>query len=98
MRGKADIDDPIIVKRPRPWARDVASNGPSGDLPDGLFFVEGLVAAVMKRPVPYLPADARQSLWAGSRQEAVCEDGLSRPWDRRSSEAAIRCPKPLLFL
>ena len=35
---------------------------------------EGLVAAVMKRPIPDLPADARQCLWAGSRQEAVCED------------------------
>jgi hypothetical protein len=28
----------------------------------------------MKRPVPDLPADARQCLLAGSRQETVCED------------------------
>jgi len=39
---------------------------------------EGLVAAVMKRPVPDLPADARQCLWAGSRHEAVCEDASTR--------------------
>src|SRR5260370_30316585 len=40
---------------------------------------EGLVAALMKRPMPDLPADARQCLWAGSRQEAVCEDAPMRP-------------------
>jgi hypothetical protein len=43
---------------------------------------------VMKRPVPDLPADARQCLWAGSRQEAVCEDAPIRQLDEDEVVAA----------
>src|SRR5205823_8622211 len=34
---------------------------------------QGLVAAVMKRPAPDLPADARQRIWTGGGLEAVRE-------------------------
>ena len=37
-------------------------------------FLQGLVAAVMKRPSPDCPADGRQCLRAGGRLEAVRED------------------------
>src|SRR5579864_4291860 len=33
-------------------------------------FLEGLVAAMMKRPLPDCLADGRQRLWAGGRKEA----------------------------
>ena len=54
---------------------------------------EGLVAAVMKRPVPDLPTDARQCLWAGSRQEAVCEDAPIRLDPHRLSGSELVAQK-----
>src|SRR6201998_4305975 len=39
-------------------------------------FLEGLVAAMMKRPLPDCLADGRQRLRAGGRLEAVREDSL----------------------
>src|SRR3981081_3856526 len=54
---------------------------------------EGLVAAVMKRPIPDLPADARQCLWAGSRQEAVCEDAPIRLDPHRLSGSELVAQK-----
>jgi len=54
---------------------------------------QGLVIAVMKRPTPDFPADARQRLRTGGGQEAVCEDAPTRLDPHRLSGSELVAQK-----
>ena len=64
---------------------------------DGIVYLrevsQGFVAALMQRPAPDFPADARKRLWTGSGHEAVREDTAIRLYPHRLPGTELEAQK-----